>query len=127
MSKLKISDNINGENSSESKFIKELNVAFATNDVEFITEHMTEDIIWDMVGDKLLSGKPAVASALKEMAFNKVDTLTLNHIISHSSKGSSQGEIGMNGSTYSFCDIYEFTNEGKIMLRKMISYVIKLS
>ena len=46
MSKLKISDNTNGENSSESKFIKELNVAFATNDVEFITEHMTEDIIW---------------------------------------------------------------------------------
>ena len=38
-------------NSPKMELLKEFNIAFAKGDVKFITESVTDDIVWNIIGD----------------------------------------------------------------------------
>ncbi len=44
-------------NSPQQVFLKEFNTAFAKADVEFIIDHVSEDIVWWTLGGKKLERK----------------------------------------------------------------------
>jgi ketosteroid isomerase-like protein len=43
------------------QFLVDFNKAFAESDVDYIISHVSEDVVWEMVGDKKVQGKEADA------------------------------------------------------------------
>ncbi|MFH5831933.1 nuclear transport factor 2 family protein [Halalkalibaculum sp. DA3122] len=107
------------------KLLEEINEAFARNDLDFIIEHVTDTIRWEIVGDMIVEGKEAFAKALKEMQADEPMELTIHHIITHGKAASVNGEMKTaGGERYAFCDVYKFSGFKNPRITEMTSYVI---
>ncbi len=114
-------------NSPKKEFLKDFNIAFAEGNLSFISENITDDVIWVMVGDKRIEGKDAFMNELEQMKDSKVTELTVDKIITHGKEGSANGEIVMSdGNTYAFSDVYEFKSAKGNSLKSITSFVIKV-
>lgn len=49
------------------EFFQQINQAFADGDVDFIMEHVADDVEWRIVGDSLIQGEEAVREMLEPM------------------------------------------------------------
>ena len=122
----KININADCGNSPRKEFLKELNIAFAKGNADFIVDHASEDIIWTIHGDKNIIGKEAFSEEIHVMKQYTADEMTLHNIITHGREASANGEMRMGDATYAFCDVYRFTNTTSMILKEMQSYVIKV-
>ncbi len=112
-------------NSPKMEFLKEFNFAFAKGNIEFITEGVTEDIVWNIIGDKTIEGKETLTEELKKMKTQKISELTLISIITHGKEGAVNGIMKMkDGKKYAFADFYEFTGAKGGRIKAMTSYVM---
>jgi hypothetical protein len=113
-------------NAPKKEFIKELNIAFARNDIPYLLESVTEEIVWKMVGDKIIVGKDKFEIALTEMENAKSSELVLNRILTHGKEGAASGVIKMeDGKTYEFADFYEFSGTKGTKIKSIISYIVQ--
>lgn len=112
------------DNSPKKKFIKDFNIAFAKGDREFILDHVSDDIIWLIHGDKKIEGKEDFIKEIRQMQNETADELTLKSIITHGKEASANGEIKMNGNSYMFSDVYVFKSASGKIIKTMESYVI---
>ena len=112
-------------NAPRKTFLRDFNIAFATGDADFIVEHVSDHITWEMVGDKTISGKEALSQAIHEMKDYTADESHILHMITHGKSAVLTGVIKMDGKTYDFCDVYEFVSAGKNILKHLKSYEIK--
>lgn len=113
-------------NSPRKEFLKELNIAFAKGKADFIVEHVSDDIVWTIYGDKKIVGKEAFGKEIHAMKQYSADEMTLHSIITHGRDASANGEMHMDDKTYAFCDVYKFTNTTSMILKEIQSYVVKL-
>lgn len=110
------------------KLLEDLNKAFARNDSEFIIEHVTNTIRWEIVGDKTVEGKEAFADTLKEMEADEPMKLTIHHIITHGKEASVNGEMETaDGEVYAFCDVYKFSGFKNPKITELTSYAIQVN
>ena len=123
MSKINILVNCN--NSPRKEFLKELNIAFAKGNADFIVGHASNDIVWTIYGDKKIEGKEAFREEVHAMKQYTADEMTLLSIITHGMEAAANGEMRMGDKTYAFCDVYRFTKTTGLELKSMDSYVIK--
>jgi hypothetical protein len=108
-------------------YLRQLNEAFARNDVASILESVTDDIRWNVVGDKIVEGKDAFHKILEQMAADEPMILTVSKIITHGREASVNGTMRTpDGKTYAFCDLYSFNGQKNLKIREMTSYVIEL-
>ena len=121
----KISVRPDGKNAPRKAFLKDFNVAFATGDADFIIEHVSDNIIWIMHGDKSFDGKKQFSEEIAVMKNHVADEVVIHSIITHGREAAASGEIKMGGKTYAFCDIYHFTNTKSNVIKEMHSYVIE--
>lgn len=123
----KIISSPNCGNSPKMEFIKQFNIAFAVGDVGFITESVTNQIVWNMIGDKEIKGKENFEEELKKMQGEKASELALDQILSHGKEGAANGIIKMqNGKRYAFSDFYVFQDAKGTKLKSITSYVIEI-
>lgn len=109
-------------------FLQQFNEAFANNDVDFITDNVTADVRWTIVGDRIVEGKPAFAKALKAIPADEPFNLTINTIITHGKTAAVNGVMSSpEGATYAFCNVYSFSSFKNPKVRTMTSYVISLT
>ncbi len=121
----KIVSSPNCGNSPKMEFLKEFNIAFAKGNVEFITESVTEDIVWNIIGDKQIEGIEQFTHELEKMKSEKVSELILKQILSHGKEGAANGIMKMqNGKKYAFSDFYVFQGAKGMKIKSMTSYVI---
>src|SRR5690606_3333069 len=124
MTKIKIETDCG--NSPKREFLKKFNVAFPNGNIDFIMEHISEDIRWEMVGHKICTGKDEI---LKELNAGKKTAMTefeLSSIITHGKEGSASGEfILASGKKFKFCDVYKFHGT-KAIIKEMRSFVIEI-
>lgn len=114
-------------NSPKNIFIKELTVAFAKGDLTYILARVTDEIRWNIVGYGSMDGKDAFAHALKQMKSIKVKAVTIHHIATHGKSGFVNGTTQLeDGTTSTFCDVYEFSNAKGAAVKEITSYVIAL-
>ncbi len=109
---------------------KEIAEAFSNGDFELTFPYLSENIIWDIVGENLLKGKAAVVNNCRQTSeyFNSVETNfnTEDIIVSECKvviRGT--GEFLRDGKRLNLitaCDVYEFSNNNK--LEKISSYCI---
>jgi hypothetical protein len=65
-------------NSPKNIFIQELTVAFAKGDARFVLSKISEDIRWNIVGEKLIERKTNVAEIFKSL--EKTTKLSIDHM-----------------------------------------------
>ncbi|MEM8968782.1 MAG: nuclear transport factor 2 family protein [Bacteroidota bacterium] len=112
-------------NAPRKEFLKNFNVAFATGDTDFIVEHVSDDILWTIHGDKHIHGKKAFTREVNIMKEYTADGLIIHTIITHGREAALNGEMKMGDTTYTFCDVYRFTDTKNIIIKELNSYVIK--
>lgn len=113
-------------NAPRKEFLKNFNIAFATGDADFIIQNVSDDIEWNIYGDKTISGKESFAEEINIMKEYTADELTIHSIITHGREAALNGEMKMGDEVYAFCDVYRFTNTTSSTIRQMDSYVIKI-
>lgn len=123
----KITSNPNCGNSPKMEFIKQFNIAFAKGNVEFLIESVTDEIIWNIIGNRKIEGRENFAEELEKMKEQKTTELILDQILSHGKEGAANGIIkSQNGKKYAFSDLYTFNNAKGEKLKSIISYLIEI-
>lgn len=108
----------------KKEFLRDFNLAYGNGDTQFIIDSASDDIIWEIFGDRTISGKEQFALATKEMAKSETYELEIHSIITHGKEAAVRGKMTMNNKTYAFCDIYEFTSAGSSTISKMYTFVL---
>ncbi|WP_258104288.1 nuclear transport factor 2 family protein [Marinoscillum sp. MHG1-6] len=115
-------------NSPKMQFIKDFNIAFAENDSGWIKSVVTDDIYWEMVGDKIIHGKSQFDNEIDTIADYRLKELHIEKILSHGRSAASSGIIvGMDDNRYKFCDVYEFQSTKGKLIKSIQSFVIQIS
>lgn len=123
----KIISSPNCGNSPKMEFLKEFNIAFAKGNVKFITESVTDEIVWNVIGGKRIEGKEKFREELEKMKPKKATELIIDQILSHGKEGATNGIIKMqNGKKYAFSDFYKFKGAKGAKIKSMTSYVIEI-
>lgn len=111
-------------NSPKNIFVQELTIAFAKGYVKLIRNRITENIQWDIVGDRQIRGTENVVEALQRAT--KVTELAVQHVATHGRAGAVNGTLELtNGTTLAFCDVFEFGNTKGTIVQKITSYRIE--
>lgn len=115
-------------NSPKALLLRDLNIAFAKNNVPFVLEHVTDDLTWIMVGDQTVQGKANFAESLERMKNNETTEVRIDNIITHGDRGAVNGCMKMkDGNAFAFCDVYKFKGHSKgAKIREITSYTIEI-
>jgi hypothetical protein len=113
---------------AQTAFLEKFNNAFAKGDTNFIATQVTDDIVWDMVGEFTIEGKDAFKKSLQQMEGVKTLDMQILNTISVGPSASVNGTMKVkepsgNIKSFGFCDVYEFNSEEN-KIRKMTSYVL---
>lgn len=115
-------------NSPKKRLLLELSIAFAANDVGFCAAWMTDDVIWNMIGDKRICGKDEFEkAALNLLKSREVSEIHVQNIITHGNTGSINGTLRLkNKKTVAFCEVYNFRGFGpNSKIKEITSYFIQ--
>lgn len=105
-------------NSPKKEFLKTFNESFASGNATFICSHVSEDITWEIHGDKSIKGKQNFTNEIHAMKHTIADELIIHSIITHGKEASVNGEIKMGKSIYAFCDVYQFTSAASTQINE---------
>ena len=124
---IKVISSPNCGNSPKMEFLKDFNIAFAKGDVKFITENVTDEIVWNIIGDRKIEGKEKFTEELEQMKSEKATELTIDQVLSHGKEGAVNGIIKMqNEKKYAFSDFYKFKGAKGLIIKSITSYVIEI-
>lgn len=114
--------------SPRMKQMREVCIAFAQNNSDLATSLLSDNVIWELVGIKVLSGKEAVARQLSETPKDdQIKSLALKRVTCHGKVGAIDGMFETNGNqSFAFCNIYEFASHSKdAKISQISSYIIQ--
>jgi ketosteroid isomerase-like protein len=113
-------------NSPRRIFLRDWNSAFAKGEHDFVLEHLTDEVIWDLVGAARVEGKAQVAELFRTAAREAKTELRLLNIITHGGIGSVNGTVTFeDGQHYAFCHVYTSSSAGKTAkIKEITSYLI---
>tara|TARA_R110002050_G_scaffold34230_1_gene86573 strand:+ start:13719 stop:14051 length:333 start_codon:yes stop_codon:yes gene_type:complete len=109
------------------EFIKQFNIAFAKWNATFLTNNVTDDIVWNIIGDKKIVGIEAFTEELEKMQSLQTSELIIDQILSHGKEGAANGVMIMeNGNQYAFSDFYIFQGAKGEKIKAITSYCIEI-
>ncbi|TJZ49429.1 nuclear transport factor 2 family protein [Sphingobacterium olei] len=125
MTKIKVLANCG--NSPKNTFVKDFNVAYTKGDIDALGSMVSDEVTWELLGNKVISGKAEFIKALEEMKKKEVLECTVETAISHGKSASASGRMTMSdGDTYAFADIYEFSSTKGNQIKHIKSYIVKV-
>lgn len=114
-------------NSPKNLFLKQFSTAFAEGNIAFLSAKVSDDISWEIIGTKSISGKSDFVAELERINFARNAKVLVKRVITHGKEGAVNGEIVMtNGKKYAFCDFYEFTSAKGTSIKVIESYNLEL-
>ncbi|MGB7785252.1 MAG: nuclear transport factor 2 family protein [Salinimicrobium sp.] len=118
--------------SDKENFLRKVNKAFVEGNRQFLLEAISEDICWDIVGEKMVSGKMEFSDALEKMQEMPPIKIDIQKVVIQENSAVVTGiVIGRNHvgqkKNFGFCDIYELAGSKDLKIDKMTSYVIDIS
>lgn len=124
-SPMKISIPTDCGNSPRKLFLKDFNIAFAKGDLHFLLAHVSEEIQWNIIGDRAIRGKVNFRSVLLEMSKQKARALEIRKIITHGADAAVSGVVTLSpGRRVSFCDVYTFSGAKGTTIKSIESYMM---
>lgn len=111
-------------NSPKKLILKDFNIAFVSNETDFLSIHISDNITWNIIGDSIIQGKGDFIEKVKEINKNEVIELIVDNIITHGYVASANGKIVIGDTIYNFCHIYNFTGAGKkAKIKEITSFI----
>ena len=109
------------------EIVEKVNAAFAEGSIEGFLSFCADDVVWTMVGDKIVKGKDAIRQWMASMGKMEPPKFTVANVIAEGDFVAAHGEITMKdkdgkAAPYSYCDIYHFREDKIVELR---AFVIK--
>ena len=115
-------------NAPRKVLLRDFISAFALADVDAILAPMSDDIVWNLVGDAVIEGKENVRKLLKGMENAGTSDLVIETIITHGLDAAVNGVIKSNsGQSHAFCDVVQFDGEAGMKIKTMTSYSIEIT
>lgn len=116
----------------KEKFLREVNKAYTDGNSGFLMDHITDDVCWEIVGEKYISGKSEFQEVLDQMKEMPSMEVQVDKIIINDQYGIAEGVVISRNrlgqkKQFGFCDIYKFSDGPKIRIRNIKSYVIDIS
>lgn len=107
------------------ELIEQVIAAFDANDITAILHYLSDDIEWEMLGDKTIRGKDAIRAIFSGGGVKTVAS-TVRHMILDGDRAAVTGEVkcqAPDGALFEmyYCDIYEISND---KISRMITYPI---
>lgn len=122
----KISIQTDCGNSPRKLFLKDLNVALANGDKDFLTNNIPQKIKWEISGKKKVSGQEDYIKTVLHHKLWKAKELVIDTMITHGPDASVSGTvISADNSEYAFCDIYRFKGAGGTIINSITTFLIK--
>lgn len=114
-------------NSDNKAILLKANAAVAKGDNEGFLSFCTEDITYEIVGDKTIHGKGAVR-AYMQLAYVEPPEFDVEQLIADGDSLSAIGKISMKDESgkkvdYSYCDVWRF-QDGK--MAQLTAFVIEI-
>ncbi|NNE77838.1 MAG: hypothetical protein HKN31_12290 [Pricia sp.] len=75
------------------RFLENFTTALAKGDTDFIAKSVTDDIVWNRVGDKAIIGKEEIMKCLTVIKNPTIAEMAIAKIITHGKEGSANGTI----------------------------------
>lgn len=123
----KILSSPNCGNSPKMEFLKQFNIAFAEWNIAFLTKNVTDNIVWNIIGDKKVEGIKAFTKELEKMQSIKASELRIDQILSHGKEGAANGVKTMeNGKEYAFSGFYVFQSAKGVKIKAITSYCMEI-
>lgn len=116
-------------NSPKNKFLEELEIALAKRDVGFLLKSVTDNIHWNIVGQKSVRGTEELSETLQRISHDsEVTEIAIHHVVTHGKAGAVNGtKKNRDGKTFDFCTVYEFSNAKGTSVNSIIHYAIERS
>ncbi len=113
------------------KLLKKLNDAFANCDTEFLNKSVTDDIKWDIIGEKVISGRKDFEKSLDRMSHGGPTKINVHEIISIGDRSVVEGTVEFSvepgkKKKYAFCDVYIFSKDDKNKFIELRTYVAQI-
>ncbi|MGO1059278.1 nuclear transport factor 2 family protein [Planococcus sp. FY231025] len=117
---------------SAEKFFREMNVAFVIGDVDFLSRHLAEDVVWDREGRDTIEGKQAFLAHVEEMDIKDDVEMTIDEIDINGSESAVSGKMtvkhnGGNAEQYAYRDVYQVAPGNDRVIKKLVSQMKELS
>ncbi len=109
------------DNAFKRRIIRDLNIAFAKGDVDALKANFHNDITWEMIGDRVLTGIQEVTDFLISIKENKATALELKQILTHGKHAAASGILTFTKDKVYFHDFYEFSSAGSSLIKKISS------
>ena len=111
--------------------IKKLNDAFANCDTDFLANSVTDEVKWEIVGEKTISGRKEFEHSLEQMRHGGPTEIKVNEVISVKEKSIVEGTVEFSvepgkKKKYAFCDIYIFSSSDGTKFKELRTYVANL-
>ncbi|MBT8295385.1 MAG: nuclear transport factor 2 family protein [Gramella sp.] len=111
--------------------LKKLNKAFADCDTEFLSNSVTEDVVWNIIGEKTISGKKDFEKSLDRMRLGGPVKIIVGDLIIAKDKCVVEGIVEFfiepgKKMKYAFCDVYIFSESQDHKFRELRTYVTHL-
>lgn len=111
-------------NSPKNQRVEDLAVALATADRRVVSELVTNEAQWRIVGGGVVRGREAILQALEMINGDSFVKMIVEHVLTHGKSGAVNGTICYQAKTRSFCDIFEFSNAKGTAVSQITSYQI---
>lgn len=112
-------------NSPKNTLLQDIAIAFAKRDADFLSDHVTDGVCWDVVGTPVVEGFAGLIQALKQT--DDVTQLTIEHVMSHGRVGAVNGTAQRGRKVDEFCHVFQFANAKAERVKSIRSYVIARS
>lgn len=116
----------------KEKFLRDVNNAYSEGDEDFFMKHITDDICWEIVGEKDISGKAEFKEVLDQMKEMPAVDIEVDNVFFNDSHGIVEGVVVSRNRLgqkkhFGFCDIYKFAEGNELRISAITSYVIDIS
>lgn len=112
-------------NSPKNQLAENLAVALIEGDQRTVSQLVTDDIIWSIIGGESILGRGAVLRALPMVNDTPDGMLTVLHVVTHGKSGAVNGTFQHPAGSMSFCEVFEFSNAKGTSVSRITSYRIK--
>ena len=107
--------------------VEKINETFTKGDTEGFLSYCADDVTWNMVGEKTVTGIGSIREFMAQMEGFEPPIFTVDSVAADGEYVAAQGDMTMkdengNINDYRYCDFYRFS-DGKII--ELNSYVIK--
>lgn len=114
----------NCKNSPKKELLKKLTISLVKNEIEQVTDFISDDICWNIVGKHQICGKENFYKSIRKIDALHVNILQIHNIITHGNVGSINGTLVCEQQHIHFCHIYNFTGYKNAKIKTITSYII---